>query len=308
MVPWQALTRYPHMELDPAWAALGPEQHVILTTRYRPHLAPLAIGYDGPYYDDDMLPDETRRRSYSDTPEEAARQEQLEWPGRSVPLAPAFGGAPAMADLMAEWPYGDDLHGLFGTRATGPAFNTERSVLDDRGRRKIRIADCPIWWHKDRETIPITLEPAGFYRGRRRWTVREVPEVSATVNPILDAVRWHLCRGRNAWAQYKVFIAGDRRIMAYGDLRNTACLDTYMPDYQRPKSERHAAAYDRTLWAAKIGMETRKQMKAAGLPCESRARVSEETKRRREAQRDRLDREALYDEGDETALSAEEAE
>jgi hypothetical protein len=301
--------------LDPVWAALGPERHVILTTRYSeqvrwPHLAPIGFGCfeGGPYATDDLLPEGNRRRPYCDSKEEEDRQELLEW-GFSVPLAPGVRGASAMSDLMAEWPHRDCLpsRGVLGLPATGPQFNTERSVFGPGGT-KIRTAGCPAWWHKDRETIVLTLETAGFYRGRRRWTVREVPEVSATVNPILDAARWHLCQGRHAWTQYKVFIAGDRRIMAYGDLRTTACLDAYMPDYQRPKSQRRAAAYDRARWAAKIGMETRKQMKAAGLPCESRPRVTAETKRQLEAQRDRWDREALYDEGDETALSAVEAE
>jgi hypothetical protein len=301
------------MELDPAWAALGPEQHVILTTRYSeqvrwPHLAPIGFGCfeDGPYATDDLLPEGNRRRPYCDSWEEVERQETLQWPGMPVYLAPAVGGAPAMADLLKEWPHSDRWDRSKFGGPSGPTFNTEYSVCVPRGT-KIRTAGCPAWWHKDRETIVLTLEPAGFYRGRRRWTVREVP-VSATVNPILDAARWHLCQGRHAWTQYNVFIAGDRRIMAYGCLRTTACLDAYMPDYQRQKSKRRAAAYDRARWAAKIGMETRNQMKAAGLPCESRPRVPAETKRRLETQRDRWDREALYDEGDDTALSAEEAE
>jgi hypothetical protein len=215
-----------------------------------------------------------------------------------------------MADLMAEWPHlgWPGVGGVFPP--AGPQFNTERRVLDLSKTlgTKIRTSDCPTWWHRAVETVKLTLEPAGTYRGRRRWTVREVPEVSATVNPILDAVRWHLCQGHDAWTQYKVFIAGDRRIMAYGLLGRTACLNAYMLDYPRPKSETWAAAYEKARWAAKIGMETRKLLKEAGLPCESRPRTPAETKRYLQDQRERNDREALYEEGDKTALSPEETE
>jgi hypothetical protein len=41
----------------------------------------------------------------------------------------------------------------------------------------------------------ITLEKAGIYRGKQRYTVNEIPDLGATVSPEVEAARWLLVRG-----------------------------------------------------------------------------------------------------------------
>jgi hypothetical protein len=47
------------------------------------------------------------------------------------------------------------------------------------------------------EAIRLTLVPAGMYRDRKRYRVREVPEISPTVQPALEAARWFLSHGEH---------------------------------------------------------------------------------------------------------------
>lgn len=41
----------------------------------------------------------------------------------------------------------------------------------------------------------ITLEKAGIYRGKQRYTVNEIPDLGATVSPEVEVARWLLVRG-----------------------------------------------------------------------------------------------------------------
>jgi len=41
----------------------------------------------------------------------------------------------------------------------------------------------------------ITLEKAGIYRGKQRFTIAEIPELGTSVTPEVDAARWLLTRG-----------------------------------------------------------------------------------------------------------------
>jgi hypothetical protein len=41
----------------------------------------------------------------------------------------------------------------------------------------------------------ITLEKAGIYRGKQRYTVNEIPDLSATVSPEVEVALWLLLRG-----------------------------------------------------------------------------------------------------------------
>jgi hypothetical protein len=47
------------------------------------------------------------------------------------------------------------------------------------------------------EAIRLTLVPAGMYRDRKRYRVKEVPEIAASVQPALEAARWFLSHGEH---------------------------------------------------------------------------------------------------------------
>src|SRR5215469_13648539 len=50
----------------------------------------------------------------------------------------------------------------------------------------------------------ITLEKAGIYRGKQRYTVNEIPDLGATVSPEVEAARWLLVRGADPSDQMAV--------------------------------------------------------------------------------------------------------
>jgi hypothetical protein len=50
----------------------------------------------------------------------------------------------------------------------------------------------------------ITLEKAGIYRGKQRYTVNEIPDLGATVSPEVEVARWLLLRGADPWDQMAV--------------------------------------------------------------------------------------------------------
>jgi hypothetical protein len=50
----------------------------------------------------------------------------------------------------------------------------------------------------------VTLEKAGIYRGKQRYTVNEIPELGATVSPEIEAARWLLLRGADPMDQMAV--------------------------------------------------------------------------------------------------------
>jgi hypothetical protein len=50
----------------------------------------------------------------------------------------------------------------------------------------------------------ITLEKAGIYRGKQRYTVNEIPDLGATVSPEVEVARWLLLRGADPWDQMDV--------------------------------------------------------------------------------------------------------
>jgi hypothetical protein len=58
------------------------------------------------------------------------------------------------------------------------------------------IPNNPYDLHLD-EAIRLTLVPAGMYRDRKKYRVKEVPEIGATVQPALEAARWFLSRGEH---------------------------------------------------------------------------------------------------------------
>jgi hypothetical protein len=60
-------------------------------------------------------------------------------------------------------------------------------------------------------TIRCTLEPALPYRGKKRYTILEIPELKATVHPWLEAARWYLLRGHDPETPITFRIKGDRR-------------------------------------------------------------------------------------------------
>jgi hypothetical protein len=45
------------------------------------------------------------------------------------------------------------------------------------------------------EAIICTLEKAGLYRNKERYTIKEIPEIGATVIPEVETARWYLLRG-----------------------------------------------------------------------------------------------------------------
>jgi hypothetical protein len=58
------------------------------------------------------------------------------------------------------------------------------------------IPNNPYDLHLD-EAIRLTLVPAGMYRDRKRYRVKEVLEIAATVQPALEAARWFLSHGEH---------------------------------------------------------------------------------------------------------------
>jgi len=58
------------------------------------------------------------------------------------------------------------------------------------------IPNNPYDLHLD-EAIRLTLVPAGMYRNRKRYRMKEVPEIAATVQPALEAARWFLSHGEH---------------------------------------------------------------------------------------------------------------
>jgi hypothetical protein len=50
---------------------------------------------------------------------------------------------------------------------------------------------------KKSEAIICTLEKAGLYRNKKRYTMKELPDIGATVNPQVEAARWYLLRGED---------------------------------------------------------------------------------------------------------------
>jgi hypothetical protein len=50
----------------------------------------------------------------------------------------------------------------------------------------------------------ITLEKAGIYRGKQRYTVNELPDLGATVSPEVEVARWLLVRGADPADQMAV--------------------------------------------------------------------------------------------------------
>jgi hypothetical protein len=47
------------------------------------------------------------------------------------------------------------------------------------------------------EAIICTLEKAGLYRNKERYTIKEIPEIGATVIPEVETARWYLLRGED---------------------------------------------------------------------------------------------------------------
>jgi hypothetical protein len=58
------------------------------------------------------------------------------------------------------------------------------------------IPNNPYDLHLD-EAIRLTLVPAGMYRDRKRYRVKEVLQIAATVQPALEAARWFLSHGEH---------------------------------------------------------------------------------------------------------------
>jgi hypothetical protein len=58
------------------------------------------------------------------------------------------------------------------------------------------IPNNPYDLHLD-EAIRLTLVPAGMYRNQKRYRVKEVPEIAATVQPAIEAARWFMSLGEH---------------------------------------------------------------------------------------------------------------
>ncbi len=58
-------------------------------------------------------------------------------------------------------------------------------------------------------TIRCTLEPAGLYRGEKRFTIKELPEIGATVHPWREAARWYLLKGEDPETPITFRLEGD---------------------------------------------------------------------------------------------------
>jgi hypothetical protein len=61
------------------------------------------------------------------------------------------------------------------------------------------------------KTIQCTLEPAGSYRGKKRFTIKELPEIGATVHPWLEVARWYLLRGEAPETPITFRLEGERK-------------------------------------------------------------------------------------------------
>jgi hypothetical protein len=62
--------------------------------------------------------------------------------------------------------------------------------------REIGLPDKPVY--------TITLEKAGRYHGKFRYTVGELPDLGATVTPELEAARWYILRGADPADEMRV--------------------------------------------------------------------------------------------------------
>jgi len=139
-------------------------------------------------------------------------------------------------------------------------------------------------------THTITLEKAGIYRGKQRFTIAEIPELGTSVTPEIDAARWLLVRGADP---------ADRMLLKYPDgcghvLELPSCGESIVyrewemtlaaaahlyrswgagkPDRLVSEEEYEAlrrtvpyAAHSATKQSDKIGQETRKQLRRQGI-------------------------------------------